>query len=121
MPAIRTTAWVMLAALAVAEFLGMTLWFSATAVTPVLVAEFGMSTTHASWLTIAVQAGFVVGTLASALANLADVFNARVVFLGGTVLARQQTRPCSWWTRRRRWWCFVFSQEPRWRASIHRA
>ncbi len=80
------TAWVMLAALAVAEFLGMTLWFSATAVTPVLVAEFGMSTTHASWLTIAVQAGFVVGTLASAFANLADVFNARVVFLGGTVV-----------------------------------
>ena len=37
------TAWRMLAALAVAEFLGMTLWFSATAVTPVLVDEFGMS------------------------------------------------------------------------------
>src|SRR5688500_15915693 len=64
-------AWLMLAALAVAEFLGMTLWFSATAVTPVLVADFGMSSTHASWLTIAVQAGFVVGTLASAIANLA--------------------------------------------------
>ena len=76
----------MLAALAVAEFLGMTLWFSATAVTPVLVAEFGMSSTHASWLTIAVQAGFVVGTLASALANLADVLNARVVFFGGALV-----------------------------------
>jgi MFS family permease len=73
----------MLAALAVAEFFGMTLWFSATAVTPVLVDEFQMAPDRAAWLTMAVQAGFVVGTLASALANLADVLNARVLlFLG---------------------------------------
>jgi MFS family permease len=84
--AISNMAWRMLAALAIAEFLGMTLWFSATAVTPVLVEEFGMSATHASWLTIAVQAGFVVGTLVSALGNLADVFNARVLFFGGALI-----------------------------------
>jgi MFS family permease len=75
----------MLAILAVAEFLGMSLWFSATAVTPVLVAEFGMSATHASWLTIAVQAGFVVGTLGSAIANLADILNARLLFFCGAL------------------------------------
>ena len=75
--------WKMLAALAVAEFFGMTLWFSATAVTPVLVDEFQMSPARAAWLTMAVQAGFVVGTLVSAIANLADVLNARVLlFLG---------------------------------------
>jgi MFS family permease len=73
----------MLAALAVAEFFGMTLWFSATAVTPVLVDEFSMSAERAAWLTMAVQAGFVAGTLASAITNLADVLNARVLlFLG---------------------------------------
>jgi MFS family permease len=73
----------MLAALAVAEFFGMTLWFSATAVTPVLVTEFALSPERAAWLTMAVQAGFVVGTLASAVTNLADVLNARVLlFLG---------------------------------------
>lgn len=76
-------AWRMLVYLALAEFLGMTLWFSATAVTPILVRELDLSPTHASWLTIAVQAGFVVGTLASAILNLADVLNARtVMFLG---------------------------------------
>lgn len=76
-------AWRMLAALAVAEFLGMTLWFSATAVTPVLVEEFRMSPGSAAWLTMAVQAGFVVGTLGSAAANLADILNGRVLlFLG---------------------------------------
>jgi MFS family permease len=76
-------AWRMLAALAVAELLGMTLWFSATAVTPAVAEEFQMSTATAAWLTMAVQAGFVVGTLGSALLNLADVLNARVLmFLG---------------------------------------
>ena len=75
----------MLAALAVAEFFGMTLWFSATAVTPVLVDEFGMAPDRAAWLTMAVQAGFVVGTLASAVTNLADVLNARVLLFLGTL------------------------------------
>lgn len=73
----------MLAALAVAELFGMTLWFSATAVTPVLIDEFRLSAQEAAWLTMAVQAGFVVGTLGSAAANLADILNARVLmFLG---------------------------------------
>ncbi len=73
----------MLTFLAIAEFLGMTLWFSATAVTPVLVRDLDLSPAQASWLTMAVQAGFVVGTLASAFANLSDVLNARtVMFLG---------------------------------------
>lgn len=75
----------MLAYLAIAEFLGMTLWFSATAVTPLLVRELDLSPAHASWLTMAVQAGFVVGTLGSAIANLADVLNARTVMLLGCV------------------------------------
>src|SRR5262245_28808366 len=81
----RGQAWSMLAALAMAEFLGMTLWFSATAVTPALVEEFHMSPESAAWLTMAVQAGFVVGTLGSAVANLADVLNARVLMFIGAV------------------------------------
>jgi MFS family permease len=75
----------MLVALAIAQTFGMTLWFSATAVTPVLVDEFQMSRDAASWLTIAVQAGFVAGTLASALANLSDVLNARVLLFAGAL------------------------------------
>ena len=34
---------------------------------------------------MAVQAGFVVGTLGSAVANLADVLNARVLFFLGAL------------------------------------
>jgi MFS family permease len=77
----------MLALLAAAELLGMTAWFSATAATPALIAEFQLGSGGASWLTMAVQAGFVVGTLASALANLPDVLNPRYLFAIGCVVA----------------------------------
>jgi MFS family permease len=75
----------MLGALAIAEFLGMTLWFSATAVTPMLITQFQIAEAHAAWLTMAVQAGFVAGTLVSAVTNLADVVNARMLFMLGAV------------------------------------
>jgi MFS family permease len=77
----------MLALLAAAELFGMTAWFSATAATPALIDEFQLSAGGASWLTMAVQAGFVVGTLVSALANLPDVLNPRHLFAIGCVTA----------------------------------
>jgi MFS family permease len=76
----------MLTRLAVGEFLGMTLWFSATAVTPSLVREFDLSPGQTAWLTMAVQGGFVAGTLVSAALNLADVLHARRLFAFGCVL-----------------------------------
>jgi MFS family permease len=77
----------MLMLLAAAEFLGMTAWFSATAATPALIDEFHLGRAGASWLTMAVQAGFVAGTLVSALANLPDVLNPRRLFAIGCVIA----------------------------------
>ncbi len=76
----------MLGVVSLAQFLGMTLWFSATAVTPLLVRDFAIPPGQVAWLTMAVQAGFVAGTLVSALANLADILNARtLMFLGSLV------------------------------------
>lgn len=73
----------MLGLVALAQLLGMTLWFSATAVTPLLAAELALSPAQATWLTLAVQAGFVAGTLGSAVSNLADLINPRrLLFLG---------------------------------------
>jgi MFS family permease len=66
--------------LAIAELLAMTLWFSATAVLPALGAAWSLSPTGAAWLTAAVQAGFVVGALASAALNLPDVLPPRRMF-----------------------------------------
>jgi MFS family permease len=73
----------MLGRVALAELLGMTLWFSATAASPALVREFGLGGAGLAWLTMAVQAGFVTGTLVTALTNLADAINARRLFAIG--------------------------------------
>jgi MFS family permease len=73
----------MLLLVAVGQFLGMTLWFSATAAAPAIAAELSLTRSGAAWLTMAVQAGFVAGTLTSALFNLADVLNPRRLFAAG--------------------------------------
>lgn len=70
-------AWRMLAALAAAELLGMSLWFSATAVTASLANAFRLTPDETSWLTMAVQGGFVAGTFLTAALNVADVVPAR--------------------------------------------
>jgi MFS family permease len=67
-------------------FLGMTLWFSATAANAPIVAEFGLTPAETAWLTMAVQGGFVIGTLVSALLNLPDVLNARRLFTIGCIV-----------------------------------
>lgn len=73
----------MLLLVAVGQFLGMTVWFSATAAAPAIASELRLTAAGTAWLTMAVQGGFVAGTLVSALLNLADVFNARRVFAFG--------------------------------------
>ena len=70
----------MLALLAAAELLGMSLWFTASAIAPQLQALWGLDGRQAGWLTTVVQLGFVAGTAAAALLNLADVVPARPYF-----------------------------------------
>ncbi len=65
--------------LAATAILGMTTWFSASAVIPQLRIEWALSPTASAWLTISVQLGFVAGALVSATLNVADVFPARRV------------------------------------------
>src|SRR6266850_276640 len=66
--------------LALAMVLAMTTWFSAAAVLPQLRAAWSLSTGEAAWLSSAVQLGFVVGALVSAITNLSDRYSARHVF-----------------------------------------
>src|SRR5438445_9224453 len=72
--------WRTLAVLAIAELLGMSLWFSGSAVVPALTKEWNLGEAAASWLTLSVQLGFVAGTLLSALANLPDIISPRHLF-----------------------------------------
>ncbi len=64
--------WRNLALIAVAQFMAMTLWFSASAVVPQLTDEWALSSAGRSWITMSVQIGFVCGALVSALATLSD-------------------------------------------------
>ncbi len=72
--------WRALVLLSLAELMGMSLWFSASAVVPALRSEWNLSPGAAGWLTIAVQLGFVCGTLLSAFLNLPDVISVRYLF-----------------------------------------
>ena len=78
--------WRQLAVLSLAELLALCVWFSASAVLPALRREWALGDGGAAALTIAVQAGFILGTLGSALANLPDVWPARSVMVVGAAL-----------------------------------
>jgi MFS family permease len=75
--------WRALAVLAAACFLGMTCWFSASAVLPQLRAEWKLDSAAGSFLTISVQIGFVAGALLSAVFNVPDLVPPRRLMLFG--------------------------------------
>src|SRR6266480_3886726 len=81
-----STRWRVLTLLGFAELLGMSLWFSASAVTPQLRSIWGLTTAEAAWLTSVVQLGFVCGTALVAVLNLADVLPTRTLFSSCAVL-----------------------------------
>ncbi|MBV8203099.1 MAG: MFS transporter, partial [Acidobacteria bacterium] len=88
--------WRMLALLAAAELLGMSLWFAASAVAPQLSARWSLSGSQAGWLTTIVQLGFVAGTACAALLNLADVVAARRLFAGAAALGALANAALVW-------------------------
>ena len=69
-----------LSLVALAELLAMGLWFGVSAVAPQIAREWQLDEATAAWLTLAVQLGFVLGTLLSATLNLPDVIRARHLF-----------------------------------------
>jgi MFS family permease len=79
--------WAALAVLATAMVLSMATWFSASAVLPQLGEMWELSTTSASWLTIAVQVGFVIGAVLSAALSLADLVAPARLMMFGAILA----------------------------------
>ncbi len=92
----RRRAWTMLALLAVAELLGMSLWFTATAVSPQLRSVWELNAGQAGWLTTIVQLWFVAGTALAAILNLADVFPSRRYFAGSALLAALANAGVAW-------------------------
>ena len=68
-----------LAKLSLAVVLTLTTWFSATAVMPQLKQHWHVTAGGAVWLAIAVQLGFIIGALLSAMTSLADRVAPRVL------------------------------------------
>lgn len=77
--------WAALTVVSAAVLLGMSVWFAASAVAPVLQARWDVDAVAAGWLTSLVQLGFVAGTLVAALLGVADVLDGRSYFAGSAL------------------------------------
>ena len=71
-----------------AQFAGTSLWFAGNAVVDSLIEELGLGDNLLGYITIAVQAGFIIGTLIFALLNIADRFSPVRVFLVCALVVR---------------------------------
>ena len=88
----RKTLWL----LCVAELFAMTPWFTGTTVVSQLQAAWHADSATAAWVTVAVQLGFVVGALLSAILNLPDVFSAPRVFAVSSLMAALANALFAW-------------------------
>jgi MFS family permease len=85
-----------LALVSVAELLAMGLWFGVSAVAPQIAREWQLDPATTSWLTLAVQLGFVAGTLVSATLNLPDVIRVRYLFAQCALLGAIANAVLAW-------------------------
>jgi MFS family permease len=85
------TKWRTMVLLSIAELLGMAVWFSASAVVASLAQAWSLDDSGRAWLTMSVQAGFVIGALISSLLNLADVLPAPRLIAVSSFLAAFST------------------------------
>jgi MFS family permease len=83
--------WRTMILLSIAELLGMAVWFSASAVVASLAQDWSLDDSGRAWLTMSVQAGFVIGALISSLLNLADVLPAARLIAVSSFLAAFST------------------------------
>ncbi len=69
------------AIIVVAQLLATSLWFSPNSAADDLIRDWALDASGIGWLTGAVQAGFICGTLLFALSGLADRFRASRIFV----------------------------------------
>ncbi|HET9181497.1 MAG TPA: MFS transporter [Candidatus Angelobacter sp.] len=82
--------------LSLAELLGMSLWFTGTAVLPQITAMWHSGLELGSWLTISVQIGFAAGAIIFALLNISDVFSPILVFVISALAAAAANAAFAW-------------------------
>jgi MFS family permease len=74
------------ALIVLAELLGTSVWFTGNAAVPELAARWHLPDAGTGWLLMAVQLGFIAGTLAASFSGLADYFPAHRTFAAGALL-----------------------------------
>lgn len=79
--------WSSITLLVICEAMALALWFSATAIIPVLRLEFAIDDTRASLFSSMVAVGYVAGTLGSAILGLADRLHPRHFFMASALVA----------------------------------
>jgi MFS family permease len=72
--------------LCLAELCILSVWYSAQAVLPSLVVKYGLGDGGRAGLAMAVQGGFILGTLLSALFNLPDILPPRRLLIVGAIV-----------------------------------
>jgi MFS family permease len=79
--------WAELAVVGAGVLLAFAPWFSASAVAPVLAADWSATGLDLPMLTVAVQVGFAVAAIGLAVSGAADVVSGRVLFVAGAIVA----------------------------------
>lgn len=79
--------WRAIGLIVIAQILALSVWFSGTAALPAILAQYTLSAPKQAALTSAVQAGFVLGALLSAIFSVPDRFEPRRVFATGAIIA----------------------------------
>lgn len=88
---------VMLGWMCLAEFLGMSIWFSFSAIKPILADDWGISNTDAGYILSAFQLGYIAAVILVGI--LADRFNTRAIFALSAVLAGLFNLLFAWFAR----------------------
>jgi MFS family permease len=88
--------WRTLLLVALVQSLAMGVWFSASAVVPLLTSAWNLDDSGRSWLTMSVQVGFVAGAFLSAVFNLADRIPSRLLLPVSAGLAALSTALIPW-------------------------
>jgi MFS family permease len=76
---------ILLPALVAAQFAGTSLWFAGNAILPDIQAAWALPDGSLGWVTSAVQLGFIVGTLLSAIFTLSDRVSAPRLFFAASL------------------------------------
>ena len=93
----KSDSWRQLVVLSLAELGVLSLWFSASAVLPALTREWQLGDGGRAGLTLAVQLGFIAGTLASAIGNLPDVWSPRRLMAASAALGAVANAALALW------------------------